>query len=286
MVRSMPLSPTLSQDLADLTATYAHTVRSIIDLGQSLRQGDTERATDCPGWTVHDQFAHIVSLEAWVQGEPVPDVDITGREHVRTELDALVEQYLESRRDRPTEELIEELDDLAQTRIAHLEADSTRPDDAAIGPFGPTTLVGLMQNRVFDLWNHEQDIREAIDRPGNLDSPGAAHMVRTLFAAFPRIVARTAKVPAGHAVILDLTGPVVGRAGVRVEEHDGKPHGIPLFAGATDEHEDVITTTITLSTQAATRRAAGRVPTGKTHHTVVGDEDIARRVLDSLVIAP
>lgn len=282
----MPLSPSLSQDLTALTDTYAHTVQSIIDLGRSLRPGDTERATHCPGWTVHDQFAHIVSLEAWVQGEAPPEIDVSGREHVRTELDVLIERFLESRRGRPMEELIEELEDLAGTRIAHLEAETTTPDDPAIGPFGPTTLVGLMQNRVFDLWNHEQDIREAIERPGNLDSPGAAHMVRTLFAAFPRIVARTAQVPAGQAVILDLTGPLVGRAGVRVEDHDGKPHGIPLFAGATEHHEDVVTTTITLSTQAATRRAAGRVSTADTRYTVTGDEDIARRVLDALVIAP
>ncbi|WP_162252795.1 maleylpyruvate isomerase family mycothiol-dependent enzyme [Knoellia sp. Soil729] len=282
----MPLSPSLSQDLPALTATYAHTVQSILDLGRSLRPGDTERETDCPGWTVHDQFAHIVSLEAWVQGESAPDVDVSGRAHVRTELDALVERYLESRRGRPVEELLEELEDLAATRIAHLQAETTSPDEPATGPFGPTTLVGLMQNRVFDLWNHEQDIREAIDRPGNLDSAGAAHMVRTLFAAFPRIVARTAGVPAGQAVILDLTGPLVGRAGVRVEEHDGKPHGIPLFAGAAEEHADVVTTTITLSTRAATRRGAGRVSTADTHYTVTGDDSIARRVLDALVIAP
>lgn len=282
----MPLSPSLSQDLTALTSTYAHTVQSIIDLGRSLRPGDTERETDCPGWTVHDQFAHIVSMEAWVQGESAPEIDVSGREHVRTELDTLIERYLESRRERPLEELIEELEELAQTRLAHLEAETTSPDDPATGPFGPTTLVGLMQNRIFDLWNHEQDIREAIERPGNLDSPGAAHMVRTLFAVFPRIVARTAKVPAGQAVILDLTGPLVGRAGVRVEEHDGKPHGIPLFVGATEEHADVVTTTITLSTQAATRRAAGRVSTSDTRYTVTGDEDIARQVLDALVIAP
>ena len=181
----MPLSPSLSQDLTALTSTYAHTVQSIIDLGRSLRPGDTERETDCPGWTVHDQFAHIVSMEAWVQGESAPEIDVSGREHVRTELDTLIERYLESRRERPLEELIEELEELAQTRLAHLEAETTSPDDPATGPFGPTTLVGLMQNRIFDLWNHEQDIREAIERPGNLDSPGAAHMVRTLFADFP-----------------------------------------------------------------------------------------------------
>lgn len=277
---------TTSQDLADLTSAYSHTVQAIVDLGHSLRDGDEERSTDCPGWNVRDQFAHVVSLEAWVQGEPLPDIDVSGRDHVRSGLGTIVEKYLESRRARSLAELIEELDDLVTSRIAHLEAETTSADDPAVGPFGPTTLLGLMQSRVFDLWVHEQDIRGAIGRPGNLDSPGAALTVRALFAALPKAVARTAKVPPGHAVILDLTGPVVGRAGVRVEEHDGKPHGIPLFAGATEEHPDVVTTTITLSTQAATRRAAGRVSTADTHYSVVGDDDIARRVLDAIVITP
>jgi len=282
----MSPNTTAPHDLPELTAAYAHTVQAIVDLGHSLREGDEERETDCPGWNVHDQFAHVVSLEAWVQGESVPDVDVSGREHVRSGMGAVVEKFLESRRDRSLEELLEELDSLSRSRIAHLEADTTSPEDPAVGPLGPTTLLGLMQNRIFDLWVHEQDIRGALGRPGNLDSPGAALTVSSLFAVFPRVVARTAQVPPGHAVILDLTGPVVGRTGVRVEERDGKAHGIPLFSGGTDEHADVVTTTITLSTQAATRRAAGRVSTADTHYTVIGDDEIARRVLDALVMTP
>lgn len=277
---------TAPQDLAGLTAAYSQTVQAIVDLGHSLREGDEQRETACPGWNVHDQFAHVTSLEAWVQGETLPDIDVSGRAHVRNGLGAVVEKYLESRRGRSLDELLEELEDLSTSWIAHLEADTTSADDDALGPFGPTTLLGLMQSRVFDLWVHEQDIRGAIGRPGNLDGPGATLVVRAIFAALPKAVARTAEVPPGQAVILDLTGPIVGRAGVRVEEHDGKPHGIPLFAGVAEGHDDVVTTTITLSTQAATRRAAGRVATADTHYTVVGDEDLARRVLDALVIAP
>lgn len=284
----MPSNSTAPQDLSALTMAYGHTAQAILDLGHSLRPGDTERDTQCPGWTVHDQFAHIVSLEAWVQGEPLPDLDVSGRDHVRNALGAVVEKYLDSRRERSLEELLEELDELVTARTSHLEAETTSPEDPAVGPFGPTTLLGLTQNRIFDLWVHEQDIREAIGRPGNLDSPGAELTVRAIFASLPKTVARTAGVPAGQAVVLDLTGPVVGRAGVRVEEHDGKPHGIPLFSGALADEgsEQPEITTISLSTRAATRRAAGRVSTAETHYSVTGDEEIARRVLDALVIAP
>ena len=282
----MSLHPAAPEDLPALTAAYAQTVQSISDLGHSLRPGDVELPTACPGWTVRDQFAHVVSLEAWVQGEVPPDIDVSARPHVGPGLGVLVERFLESRRDRSLDELLEELDSLATSRVRHLGAETTSPDDPATGPFGATTLHGLMRNRLFDLWVHEQDIREAIGRPGNLDGPAAAHTVQLVFDALPRVVARTARIPADHAVILDLSGPVVGRAGARVEERDGKLHGIPLFRGDAEQHPDVVTTTLTLSTQAATRRAAGRVSTADTHVTVTGDEQIARRVLDALVIAP
>ncbi|CAN7224967.1 maleylpyruvate isomerase family mycothiol-dependent enzyme [Knoellia sp. LjRoot47] len=284
----MSLHPAAPEDLPALTAAYVQTVQSISDLGHSLRPGDAERETQCPGWTVHDQFAHVVSLEAWVQGEEPPELEDAEGDGPQAQpgINGIVARFLASRRDRSLEELLEELDDLATSRVQHLEAETTSPDDPAVGPFGATTLHGLTENRLFDLWVHEQDIREAIGRPGNLDGAAAAHCVRLLFAALPRIVARTAQVPEGHAVILDLSGPVVGRAGARVEVRDGKAHGIPLFSGDSEHHPDVVTTTITMSTQAATRRATGRVSTDDTHVTVTGDEEIARRVLDAMVIAP
>ena len=42
--------------------------------------------------------------------------------------------------------------------------------------------------------------------------------------------------------------------------------------------------TISLSTEAFTRRAAGRRPLSDTPYDVVGDEDIARRVLEAMVV--
>ena len=53
-----------------------------------------------------------------------------------------------------------------------------------------------------------------------------------LFASLPKLVARNAGIEPGNVVIIDSTGPVVGRAGVWVEaSDDGKPRGIPLFSG-------------------------------------------------------
>lgn len=153
-------------------------------------------------------------------------------------------------------------------------------------PFGPTTLGGLLAVRVFDIWMHEQDIREALGRPGGLESGAASHTVAQLFAALPRIVAKTAAIEPGNAVVLDLTGPTTGRAGARVEEHDGRATGIPLFTGESEEHPDVVTTSLTMSTQVATRLAGGRRRPEDLHVVVHGDESVAQRVLAAMTITP
>ena len=109
-----------------------------------------------------------------------------------------------------------------------------------------------------------------------------------LFAALPRLVAKNAGIEPGNVVIIDVTGPVVGRAGVWVETGEGgKPRGIPLFSGiAHDGDPEDVFTTITLSTDALTRRAAGRGGLEDIHFTVQGDEDVARRVLEALPFTP
>ncbi|MGC1208226.1 MAG: hypothetical protein WA880_09780, partial [Ornithinimicrobium sp.] len=50
--------------------------------------------------------------------------------------------------------------------------------------------------------------------------------------------------------------------------------------------EDVVSTTIMMSTDALTRRAAGRRTTEESTYKVFGDEETARAVLDALVITP
>ncbi len=242
----MPLNPAPPEDLAALTEGYAQTVQAVLDLGHSLRAGDLEKETDCPGWTVFDQIAHVTGGEAMVAGEQVPDVDVSRHAHVRHEFGERVEKYLEVRRGRHIAEILDELEALLAERLAFYRDPATTLETPTVGPYGATTVGDLITVRLFDIWTHEQDIREALARPGNLDAPGASVAVMYLFDALPRIIARTAAVPPGHAVILDLTGPVVGRAGARVEERDGKPVGIrpvhrragrPCRRGDDDDHD-------------------------------------------------
>ena len=282
----MSLHPPAPSDLGELVEAYAQTVQSIIDLGRTMRPDDAGRPTDCPGWTVLDQIAHVASTEAMVAGEPEPDVDVSHHTHVRHSFGARIEKYVESRRGRDLEEVLDELEERLEERLRLYRSGTEWAEQEVAGPFGTTTWADLLAIRTFDIWMHEQDVREALERPGGLDTGAAALTVSRLFAALPRIVAKDAAIEPGNAVVLDLTGPTVGRAGARVEEHDGKARGIPLFTGDAEEHPDVVTTSLTMSTAVAGRLAGGRRAPEDLHVVVHGDDDVARRVLAAMVITP
>ncbi|NHA67456.1 maleylpyruvate isomerase family mycothiol-dependent enzyme [Phycicoccus flavus] len=282
----MSLHPPAPSGFAETVDAWAQTVRAVADLGRTMRPEHATLDTDCPGWTVFDQIAHVASAEAMVAGEPVPEVDVSGHAYVRNDFGARLEKLVASRRGRDLEDLLDELEWRLEERLGVYRADDVTGEEPVEGPFGPTTLADLVATRTFDVWMHEQDIREALERPGDLDTAAAAVSVSRLFAVLPRAAARDAQVPPGHAVVLDLTGPTVGRAGVRVEEQDGRPRGIPLFTGGTDEHPDVVTTTLSMSTRVAMRLAGGRRDPDDLPVTVVGDDEVARRVLQALAFTP
>jgi uncharacterized protein (TIGR03083 family) len=184
--------------------------------------------------------------------------------------------------------VVDELEGVLAKRLTQLEDPELTAETVIKGTAGPAPATEVLRTRILDIWTHEQDIRQALGRPGNLDAPGAAVFMDLLFAALPRLVAKNAAIEPGNVVIFDVTGPVVGRSGVRVEvAESGKPLGTPLFTGTVHEHpEDAQVTSITLSTDAITRRAAGRGSLEDIHYTVHGDEGIARRVLDALPFTP
>jgi uncharacterized protein (TIGR03083 family) len=86
------------------------------------------------------------------------------------------------------------------------------------GPLGAElTLEEAMRYRAFDIWVHEQDLRTALGRPGNLDSPGA-HVARDyLLDALPGVVAERTDAPRSSAIVFDVHGPVEFLRTVRID---------------------------------------------------------------------
>ncbi|HYN30164.1 MAG TPA: maleylpyruvate isomerase family mycothiol-dependent enzyme [Dermatophilaceae bacterium] len=280
----MDLTPRPPESLAELTAAYEQTVSAMVELARELGAGEEDRPTDCPGWTVGDQVRHVESIESALAGEPAPDVDVGHLPHVRHDFGARVERWLQSRRGRPLDAVAAHLEELRARRTAHLRDPATSGEDPTTGPFGPTTEAALTGVRTFDIWVHEQDLREALGQPGDLDTPAAANAVARVLATLPRVAARQADLPAGAAVVVEVTGPVTGRAGARVVERDGARHGIPLEGEEPTVAPEV--TAVALSTRDLTRLAAGRRRADELTIEVTGDAEVARRLLDAWVVTP
>lgn len=285
----MPQHPAPPTDLRGLVDAYEQTTRAVIDLGQTLSARDFATDTECPGWTVKDQFSHIAGIEGWLDGAAPPRIDLPELPYVKNEQGEFVELFVQERRSREGADIVGELEDILESRLAQLR-DATLTEDSSVrGPFGRTTAATALTLRASDVWVHEQDIRTAVRRPGDLDTAAAAIFVAAVLRAFPRVVARDARVPVGHAVIVDVTGPVVARAGARVVlDENRRAFGEELFTGGSHDEDTASaptqTTSIVVSTDALTRRAAGRRSVEDLVFSVAGDADVARDVLENLVV--
>lgn len=292
----MPMHPAAPEELSGLVDAYTQTAQAVIDLAFPCSDADFAKPTECPGWTVKDQLSHIVSVENMLIGRPDPEVEVPDYEHLRTPRNRGIEMGVELRRSRSGAEVVQELQQVMARRLGQLKDLKDHEHDDAEQiivdmPMGQMPVIKALRLRINDLWCHEQDIRAALGRPGNLDSAAAAVFTQTVLDALPGIVVKRAGVQPGRVVMVELTGPVVARSGVRVEtDEQGEVRGHLMFTGGVDETGPIPvigkTTSIQMSTEAFTRRAAGRRSTEELHYSVHGDEATARKVLDELVITP
>jgi uncharacterized protein (TIGR03083 family) len=149
--------------------------------------------------------------------------------------------------------VLDQLSVVSATRSAQVA--DLDPEATILSPFGrEITLSVMMRMRVFDLWVHEQDIRVALNLPGNLTTVGGQVTQSMIIESLPRTWARSAAAPAGSVLCLDIIGPdlprtVWVRAGEegRGEVLDTRPENIDvtimgtwpaLFAAATGRSSD------------------------------------------------
>lgn len=251
---------------------WRHSMGAILDL--ELLPEDADRVTDLPGWSVRDILAHLVHLED-VLADGTETADTAGpstvpQDYTQAGVDALHDVGLP--------DLLVRLRELVERRATQL---AVLPDDPAAPapstPAGaPWTWETLLRNRVIDAWMHEQDLRRALNRSGNLDSPGAQVTLQSFQAALPFVIGKRAKAPAGHPVAVVVTGPVPFAATVVVND-DGRA---AIDDDATPE------TTLTMSTEAFIVLGGGRRKPGQVPVEVDGDTELAHRVLTGLAVTP
>ena len=269
----------MTDSLVRYVEIWWQAVDDLSTLLETLAPDDWSAPTDLAGWDVHAIAAHSAHLEALLAGAAHDEVEIGEAAHVTGLLGQFTEQGVVARRDRSPEELITELRTSATTRHTALLADPPNdPDAPAPGIFG---LIGwstetLLRNRPLDLWMHEQDVRRAVGRPGNLHGPAAVHTADYLAESLGFVLAKRAGAAPGSTAVLAITGHppysfTVNDRG-RGERLDAAPSA-PTVRLAMDRDTFI-------------RLAGGRRPAEPGAVEVVGDRDLGQRVVDGLAVTP
>ena len=251
---------------------------SLGDLLGELSDDEWLLPSPLPGWSVQDNVAHIVGTEAMLAGEPGPNVEIDrdANAHVRNDIGAFNEQWVESMRPMPPNEVLSRFRELTGARLATLEAMSDDEWNAeSFTPAGKDTSGRFMQIRVFDCWLHEQDIRDAVGRPGHETGLAVEVVLDEMATALGYVVGKKAGAAPGESVTFALTdgGVVVRELHVEVGERAAV---VPALSGPP-------TVVLTRPVGVMTRRCAGRVGAGDLldQVTIDGDLALASRILEN-----
>ncbi|MEU5877659.1 maleylpyruvate isomerase family mycothiol-dependent enzyme [Spirillospora sp. NPDC047279] len=258
---------------------FEQTVRSTILLAETFTGPEWDLPTECPGWSVKDVVSHIVSVEAMLLGDDPASLHVLPDDlpHVRGEMGRMLELGVDARRPVPGPRVLGELRDVLERRLAALA--TIDPDQETMAPNGRMVPYSMfMVFRAFDCWVHEQDVRRATGRPGNLDAPGAECARTILRPGLPMVVAKRAGAAPGQSVAFRVTRPLPSTAYVEVGA-DGRGR-------LADEPGQVPTVTLSMDWETYVRLAAGRCGPADVTVEVTGDADLAGRVLAAMSVTP
>ncbi|MER3521276.1 MAG: hypothetical protein C4317_03315 [Acidimicrobiia bacterium] len=191
----------MDEDPKDTIDVLESVWASIDELCSGLSAHEWDLPTDCPGWTVKDQVSHIIGTESMLAGKPTPDQEVVPRPYVKNRIGEMNEVHVEARRRLPPEEVLAEFRSITQERLEDLRNMSLEEFGRQVmTPEGPGSYLDFMKIRVFDCWVHEQDIRRAVKKPGNLAGKAARNAVSRCFKAMPYVVEKKAAFPEGASV--------------------------------------------------------------------------------------
>jgi len=265
----------MTEPLIQLLADVWTDVGAVCD---DLTEVQWKVPTDLPGWSVQDNVAHMIGTEMMLLGENAPLEDIGHAPYVRNDVGKFNEQWVVLYRNRSGAETLADFRRVTQRRLDALTAlPAEKWDEEGFTPEGPGPYRQFMEIRVFDCWFHDQDIREALDRPGLLEGSAADLSVgRIPRKALPYVVGKKAAAPQGSTVVFTITGdtPIVATVGV-----EGRAALFPEVPADPSAR-------LTMDRRTFTRLAGGRW-TGdqaRAHGSleVAGDVELGQRVVENL----
>lgn len=180
------------------------------DLYSGLSDEQWELPTCLPGWSVRDQLTHLLGTEASLLGEPMPEVDVSGFDHLRNPIAQANEAWVDSLRGVATAGVLARFRDVTGRRLDALGAMTQADFDApSWTPAGPDETYGrFMRIRHYDCFVHEHDARAAVGAPDRDDPDHVRSALDEVATGIGYIVGRKAGLPVGSRVRIDVGGPV------------------------------------------------------------------------------
>jgi uncharacterized protein (TIGR03083 family) len=208
----------------ELLGAWQSASDDFLDLVTPLSQAEWDAPTALPGWSVGDIVAHVGWIEGLLMGETDPphEPDWAALPHAVTDFGRITEIPVDMRRSWTREAVLIELSERISRRAAELAAG---PHDASLevmGPLGRAPLGIVLRMRTLDTWVHEQDIRDALGRPGHLDSAGARATAAQLLPGLGKVWAKRAGAQAGDVLEVRITGPGIEGGAIVAVGDDGR----------------------------------------------------------------
>lgn len=253
-------------------------VGDFLEVLEQLSPDEWSTPTDLPGWDVHACAAHTAHLESVLAGGPEETVELDVPAHVRGVMGVYTEQGVVARRDRTPSELISEIRESCTTRHDQLlgspPTDGTAEPEVIFGGVG-WSWETLLRNRPLDVWMHEQDVRRAVGRPGNMDSAAAKHTAEYLAEGLGYVLGKKVGAPTGTSLVLEMAGSEP--FAFQIDEN-GRGQRIAPPAEPT--------TTLHMDRESFIRLSGGRCDAEPGRVTVAGDQRLGEQVLASLATTP
>ena len=250
-------------------------VARAILLLRDLTAEDWGRPVDPPelaGWTVHDVVVHLVaneSLLAHELGVPVPGIRETA-----TDNEGRTAQAHARHAGRPAAQAVAELEAAAEATDTEVTVRGEARLDEPVDWWGGrlATRVALLV-RAFETWTHADDIRRAVGA-GMVDPPPASllTMAHAACGLVPMMLAARGVRHPGRLMRFRFSD--LGGAAWDVDL--GAVGGIRP-AGGDDVDAELITDAAALC-----RSVSARIDPGALRYVVVGDEQLARDIVDAL----
>ncbi|MGN6677703.1 MAG: maleylpyruvate isomerase family mycothiol-dependent enzyme [Streptosporangiaceae bacterium] len=195
----------------------------LISLLRSLDGGDWQRATVCPDWSVHDIVAHIAhdyprklarTRDGYLSQGPRPGEDLPAFLH------RLNQEFVDVAAAWSPQILIDLIDHLGpQLDLLWAGMDLDRLGEAvswaAPGVSAPVWLD--IAREYSEFWVHQQQIRDAVARPGANEERLTAPVIDTFLRAVPYAL-RDVPAGPGSGVEITVSGPGGGTWNTRLGE--------------------------------------------------------------------